>query len=191
MRGALGAVELTEREAPPLDDLNDAGPDERRRRIHHRADDTIAGRCDARSYHPGPRPRSAGRRARRHACGSTTRGCRSASSRWWCRRRSRCPRSAATAATWCAFTVSSTASCGPASRIVPTARAPFDVTSAPSSPMTRIPFFAMASRFGPRAMNVTSSPAADSHPPRKPPIAPAPTTAIFIARSRITACASA
>src|ERR1051325_7207870 len=40
-----------------------------------------------------------------------------------------------------------------------------------------------ASRFAPRAMNVTSSPAAASHPPTYPPIAPAPTTAIFTSGS--------
>src|SRR6476646_9547399 len=53
------------------------------------------------------------------------------------------------------------------------------MTSSPSSPMTRMPHLRMASRLAPRAMKVTSSPAAASHPPTYPPIAPGPTTAIF------------
>src|SRR4051812_3676041 len=92
------------------------------------------------------------------------------------------PRSGATAATWCAFTVSSTTSCGPASLIFPQARA-LECNSVPSSSISFIPWLRMASRFAPRAMNVTSSPAAASFVPRYPPIAPAPTMAILMAVS--------
>src|SRR5690348_10889816 len=42
----------------------------------------------------------------------------------------------------------------------------------------------MAARLAPRAMKVTSSPAAASFVPRYPPMAPAPTTAILIFKSR-------
>ena len=42
----------------------------------------------------------------------------------------------------------------------------------------------IAARCGPRAMKVTSAPAAASLTPRKPPIAPAPKTAIFMRRSK-------
>src|SRR5579859_7271189 len=67
--------------------------------------------------------------------------------------------------------------------MVPQARAPLASSSVPSSRINFIPLLRMASRFAPRAINVTSSPAAASLVPRYPPMAPAPTMAIFMACS--------
>src|SRR5450755_940596 len=90
------------------------------------------------------------------------------------------PRSAGrTSRSWCALTVSSTASCAPASAPSETARALEACRSRPSSSIRRKPFALIAARFLLRAMNVTSSPASESRAPSRPPIAPAPTTVIF------------
>ena len=69
----------------------------------------------------------------------------------------RCFRPAAIGPTWCAFTVSSTMSCGPASCIEPTARRLFVWTSLPSSSISVMPEASIAARLE-RATTVTGTP---------------------------------
>src|SRR3977135_4127905 len=49
--------------------------------------------------------------------------------------------------------------------------------------MSSMPLLRIASRFCPRTMNVTSSPASASFAPTRPPMAPAPMIAIFMSIS--------
>jgi hypothetical protein len=74
--------------------------------------------------------------------------------------------SGSTSFTWWAFSVSSTASCGPASAMRCTALAVGACSSLPSSRISLKPLARIASRFLLRAMKVTSSPARASLAPR-------------------------
>ena len=79
-----------------------------------------------------------------------------------------------------ALTATRTASTGPTlpgSSVAEAGR----IVKSPSVLRTSRPLSRIASRCAPRAMNVTSSPASASRPPKYPPTAPAPTTAIRMA----------
>ena len=54
------------------------------------------------------------------------------------------------------------------------------MVKSPSGLSTFRQFYRMAARWAPRAMKLTSKPAWASLPPKYPPMAPAPMTAIFM-----------
>src|SRR3989344_1695365 len=84
---------------------------------------------------------------------------------------------------WCALSARITTSCAPASLSLLVALTLRATCSAPSSSISFRPFWRIASRCAPRAIGVASSPASASFAPIKPPMAPAPTTQIFMGES--------
>ena len=92
----------------------------------------------------------------------------------------RAGRSPAMGAIWCALTARTTRSCGPHSVMSLVAAISVARTTEPSRIVTSRPRARIASRWAPLAMRVTSSPDSASVAPSNPPMAPAPTTQIFM-----------